>query len=99
MLMAAARLNLPSVFLYGGSILPGRLRDRALDVVSVFEAVGAHAVDALSDEELSLIEHNACPTEGSCAGMFTANTMASVGEALGMSLPGSAATGGRRSTS
>jgi dihydroxy-acid dehydratase len=89
MLMAAARLNLPSVFLYGGSILPGRLRDRALDIVSVFEAVGAHAVDALSDEELSLIEHNACPTEGSCAGMFTANTMASVAEAIGMSLPGS----------
>jgi dihydroxy-acid dehydratase len=90
MLMASARLNLPSVFLYGGSILPGRLHDRALDITSVFEAVGAHAVDALSDEELSMIEHNACPTEGSCAGMFTANTMASVGEALGMSLPGSA---------
>lgn len=89
MLMAAARLNLPSVFVYGGSILPGRLRDRALDITSVFEAVGANAVDALSDEELSLIEHNACPTEGSCAGMFTANTMASVAEALGMSLPGS----------
>ena len=90
MLMAAARLNLPAVFLYGGSILPGHLRDQALDVVSVFEAVGAHAVDALSDEELSLIEHRACPTEGSCAGMFTANTMASVAEAIGMSLPGSA---------
>jgi dihydroxy-acid dehydratase len=89
MLMAAARLNLPSVFVYGGSILPGRLRDQALDITSVFEAVGAHAVDALTDEELSLIEHNACPTEGSCAGMFTANTMASVAEALGMSLPGS----------
>jgi dihydroxy-acid dehydratase len=90
MLMAAARLNLPSVFVYAGSILPGRVRDRALDITSVFEAVGAHAVDALSDEELSLIEHNACPTEGSCAGMFTANTMASISEALGMSLPGSA---------
>jgi dihydroxy-acid dehydratase len=90
MLMAAARLNLPSVFLYGGSILPGRVRDRALDITSVFEAVGAHAVDALTDEELSLIEHNACPTEGSCAGMFTANTMASIAEALGMSLLGSA---------
>jgi dihydroxy-acid dehydratase len=89
MLMAAARLNLPSVFVYGGSILPGRVRDRAIDITSVFEAVGANAVDALSDEELSLIEHNACPTEGSCAGMFTANTMASVAEALGMSLPGS----------
>jgi len=90
MLMAAARVNLPSVFLYGGTILPGRLGDRALDVVSVFEAVGAHAVDALSDEELALIEQHACPTEGSCAGMFTANTMASVAEALGMSLPQSA---------
>ncbi len=90
MLMAAARVNLPSVFLYGGSILPGHLDDRALDVVSVFEAVGAHAVDALSDEELALIERHACPTEGSCAGMFTANTMASVAEALGMSLPQSA---------
>ncbi len=65
------------------------MRDRALDITSVFEAVGAHAVDALSDEELSLIEHNACPTEGSCAGMFTANTMASISEALGMALPGS----------
>ena len=90
MLMAAARLDLPAVFLYGGSILPGRLGDQALDVVSVFEAVGAHATGALSDAELSLIEHNACPTAGSCAGMFTANTMASVGEALGMSLLGSA---------
>ncbi len=79
MLMAAARINLPSVFLYGGSILPGRLRDRSLDVVSVFEAVGANAVDALSDEELKAIEMNVCPTIGSCAGMFTANTMASVG--------------------
>jgi dihydroxy-acid dehydratase len=99
MLMAAARLDLPSVFLYGGSILPGRLpadpargraEDVALDIVSVFEAVGAHAAGSLSAEELSLIEHNACPTAGSCAGMFTANTMASVSEALGMALPGSA---------
>jgi dihydroxy-acid dehydratase len=94
MLMAAARLNLPAVFLYGGSILPGKIPgrpdDQALDIVSVFEAVGAHATGSLSDEELSLIEHHACPTAGSCAGMFTANTMASVGEAIGMSLPGSA---------
>ncbi|MDP8937295.1 MAG: dihydroxy-acid dehydratase [Actinomycetota bacterium] len=89
MLMAAARLNVPSVFLYGGTILPGRLGDRALDIVSVFEAVGSHAAGRLSAEELALIERNACPTEGSCAGMFTANTMASVAEALGMSLPGS----------
>ena len=91
MLMAAARLDVPSVFLYGGSILPGRgAGGEALDIVSVFEAVGARAAGALTDEELSLIERNACPTEGSCAGMFTANTMASVGEALGMSLLGSA---------
>src|SRR4051794_30791808 len=90
MLMAAARLNLPSVFLYGGSILPGRgAKGEALDVVSVFEAVGARASGGLTDEELSLIERNACPTEGSCAGMFTANTMASVAEAMGMALPGS----------
>ena len=90
MLMAAARVNVPSVFLYGGSILPGRgKRGEALDIVSVFEAVGAHASGQLTDEELSLIERNACPTEGACAGMFTANTMASIAEALGMSLPGS----------
>ncbi|MGD0810868.1 MAG: dihydroxy-acid dehydratase, partial [Acidimicrobiales bacterium] len=92
MLMAAARLNLPSVFLYGGSILPGRgEHGEALDIVSVFEAVGAHAVGKLTDAELSLIEHRACPTEGSCAGMFMANTMASAAEALGMALPGSSA--------
>jgi len=96
MLMAAARLDLPSVFLYGGSILPGHIPGRiagssgdALDVVSVFEAVGARAAGKLSDEELKLIEQHACPSEGSCAGMFTANTMASVAEAIGMALPGS----------
>ena len=90
MLMAAARLNVPNVFLYGGSILPGEYHGDALDIVSVFEAVGANAVGSLSDDELRQIELRACPGEGSCAGMFTANTMASVGEALGMSLLGSA---------
>src|SRR4051812_21582815 len=91
MLMAAARLDVPSVFLYGGSILPGRgAKGEALDIVSVFEAVGARAAGGLTEEELSLIEHNACPTEGSCAGMFTAHTLASIAEALGMALPGSA---------
>jgi dihydroxy-acid dehydratase len=90
MLMAAGRLNLSTVFLYGGTILPGQLRGRALDIVSVFEAVGAHAAGDLSAEELALIERTACPTAGSCAGMFTANTMASVAEALGMALPGGA---------
>ncbi len=90
MLMAAARLNLPAVFLYGGTIMPGRgPHGEAIDIVSVFEAVGARAAGKLTDEELSLIEHHACPTEGSCAGMFTANTMASAAEALGMALPGS----------
>src|SRR5579862_4275225 len=69
MLMAAARVNLPSVFLYGGSILPGKgPRGEALDIVSVFEAVGARAAGALTDEELGLIERNACPTVGACAG-------------------------------
>jgi dihydroxy-acid dehydratase len=89
MLMAAARLNLPAVFLYGGSILPGHWKDQALDIVSVFEAVGACAAGTLTENELGEIERRACPTEGSCAGMFTANTMASVAEAIGMSLPGS----------
>ena len=90
MLMAAARLNLPSVFLYGGSILPGHYKDQALDIVSVFEAVGACAAGTITENELGEIERRACPTEGSCAGMFTANTMASVSEAIGMALPGSA---------
>ena len=89
MLMAAARMDLPAVFLYGGSIMPGYNNGVAIDIVSVFEAVGARATGALSDEELKLIETNACPTIGSCAGMFTANTMASAAEALGMALPGS----------
>jgi dihydroxy-acid dehydratase len=90
MMMASARLNLPSVFLYGGSILPGNCNGQVLDIVSVFEAVGAEATGAIDEAELEAIERNACPTEGSCAGMFTANTMAAVGEALGLSLPGSA---------
>ncbi len=90
MLMASARINVPSVFVYGGTILPGNCNGKALDIVSVFEAVGARGTGAISDDELDAIERNACPTEGSCAGMFTANTMASVAEAIGMSLPGSA---------
>ena len=90
MLMAAARTNVPSVFVYGGSILPGHHNGRTLDIVSVFEAVGARAAGTIDDAELDAIEKAACPTEGSCAGMFTANTMASIGEAIGMSLPGSA---------
>jgi len=88
--MAAARLNLPSAFLYGGSILPGHYKDQALDVVSVFEAVGACAAGTITENELGEIERRACPTEGSCAGMFTANTMSSIAEVIGMALPGSA---------
>jgi dihydroxy-acid dehydratase len=100
MLMAAARLDLASVFLYGGSILPGRLADgRIVTVQDVFEAVGARAAGRIDDEALDQVERLACPTEGSCGGMFTANTMASAAEALGMSLIGSAsapAPDGRR---
>ncbi|MGI9585096.1 MAG: dihydroxy-acid dehydratase [Acidimicrobiia bacterium] len=90
MLMAAARHNLPSVFLYGGSSLPGRVNGKDISIVDVFEGIGAHSEGAITDEELLTIEQNACPGAGSCAGMFTANTMASVGEAIGLSLPGSA---------
>ncbi|MGB3412667.1 MAG: dihydroxy-acid dehydratase [Microthrixaceae bacterium] len=90
MMMASARLNLPAVFLYGGSKLPGNYNGAVLDITSVFEAVGAYSTGAIDAEELDHIERNACPTVGACAGMFTANTMASIGEALGLSLPGSA---------
>jgi dihydroxy-acid dehydratase len=90
MMMAAARLNLPSVFMYAGTILPGYRNGTTLDIVKVFEAIGAHAAGTISDDDLLDIERKACPTEGACAGMFTANTMASIGEALGLSLPGSA---------
>jgi dihydroxy-acid dehydratase len=90
MMMAAARLNLPSVFVYGGTILPGRLHGETLDLVSVFEAVGAHGAGTIDDQRLLDIERNACPTKGSCAGMYTANTMASVAEALGLAQIGSA---------
>jgi len=89
MLMAAARLDLPSVFLYGGSSLPGHYAGRDISIVDVFEGIGAESEGRISIEELLEIERAACPGAGSCAGMFTANTMASVGEAIGMSLPGS----------
>ena len=90
MLMALARLDLPGVFLYGGASLPGRYRGRDISIVDVFEGVGAESEGRITAAELTEIERAACPGPGSCAGMFTANTMASVGEALGMSLPGSA---------
>ena len=90
MLMAAARLNLPSVFVYNGSILPGVHKGKNIDITTVFEAVGACAAGTMSREEVDDIERAACPGEGACGGMFTANTMSSIAEALGMSLPGSA---------
>ena len=91
MLMAAARLDLASVFLYAGTTLPGRLDDRDLTIIDVFEGVGACARGLITKDRLEEIERATCPGEGACAGMYTANTMASAAEALGMSLPGSAA--------
>jgi dihydroxy-acid dehydratase len=90
MLMAAARLDLASVFVYNGSILPGNHNGTSLDITSVFEAVGACALGTITEEELGQIERKACPGEGACGGMFTANTMSSIAEAIGMSLPGTA---------
>jgi dihydroxy-acid dehydratase len=90
MLMAAARLDLASVFLYGGTIMPGRVGDRDVTIQDAFEGVGACALGRITRDELDEIERAACPTEGSCGGMFTANTMAAAAEALGMALPGSA---------
>ncbi|MBN9563353.1 MAG: dihydroxy-acid dehydratase [Alphaproteobacteria bacterium] len=90
MMMAMLRLNVPSVFMYGGSILPGRFHDRDVTVVDVFEAVGQHAAGKMSDAELHELECVACPSAGACGGQFTANTMATVSEAMGLALPGSA---------
>ncbi|WP_421118942.1 dihydroxy-acid dehydratase [Aquihabitans daechungensis] len=90
MMMAAARLDLPMVFVYAGSTLPGEHNGQATDITTVFEAVGATAAGTMTEEELGQIERTACPGEGACGGMFTANTMSSIGEALGLSLPGSA---------
>jgi dihydroxy-acid dehydratase len=90
MLMAAARLNLPSVFVYNGSILPGVHKGKNIDITTVFEAVGACAAGTMTRGEVDEIERAACPGEGACGGMFTANTMSSIAEAIGMSLPGTA---------
>ncbi|TPG61001.1 dihydroxy-acid dehydratase [Roseomonas nepalensis] len=90
MMMAMLRLNVPSVFMYGGSILPGKFQGRDVTVVDVFEAVGQHAAGNMSDEDLHALECVACPSAGACGGQFTANTMATVSEAIGLALPGSA---------
>jgi len=88
--MAAARLNIPSIFLYGGTIMPGKFEGRDVTIQDVFEAVGSYAAGKMSLEQLNSLECSACPGEGSCAGLYTANTMASAVEALGLSLPGTA---------
>ncbi|MCH6590415.1 MAG: dihydroxy-acid dehydratase [Proteobacteria bacterium] len=90
LMMAMLRLNVPSVFLYGGSILPGRFRNRDVTVVDVFEAVGEHSAGKMDLATLHELEAVACPSAGSCGGQFTANTMACVSEAVGLALPGSA---------
>ncbi len=86
-MMALARMNIPGIFVYGGTIKPGHYQGRDLTIVSSFEAVGAHAAGKISDDELYEVERHACPGAGSCGGMYTANTMSSVIEAMGMSLP------------
>lgn len=88
-MIAMARLNIPAIFVYGGTIRPGRLNGEDLTIVSAFEAVGQHAAGRISDEELLAVERHACPGAGSCGGMYTANTMSAAFEAMGMSLPGS----------
>ncbi|MFB3054562.1 MAG: dihydroxy-acid dehydratase, partial [Alphaproteobacteria bacterium] len=90
MMMVMLRLNVPSVFMYGGTILPGRFKGRDVTVVDVFEGVGQHAAGKMSDADLHELEIVACPGSGSCGGQFTANTMACVSEAIGLALPGSA---------
>ncbi len=90
LMMSMVRLNVPSVFIYGGSILPGHFKGRDVTIVDVFEGVGAHAAGKMSDEDLHELECVACPSAGSCGGQFTANTMACVSEAIGLAVPGSA---------
>src|SRR5512147_531347 len=90
MMMAMVRLNVPSIFIYGGSILPGNFRGQQVTVQDMFEAVGKHSVGAMSDEDLDEIERVACPSAGACGAQFTANTMATVSEAIGLALPYSA---------
>lgn len=90
LMMAMVRLNVPSVFMYGGSILPGQFKGKTVTVQDVFEAVGAHAAGKFSEKDLEELEQHACPSAGSCGGQFTANTMACVSEAIGLALPGSA---------
>jgi dihydroxy-acid dehydratase len=90
MMMVMCRLNIPSIFIYGGSILPGTFKGRPVTIQDVFEAVGKYSVGDMSDDELEVLEQNACPSAGACGAQFTANTMATVSEAIGLALPYSA---------
>src|ERR1700759_709020 len=90
MMMAICRLNVPSVFIYGGSILPGTFKGQPVTVQDVFEAVGKYSVGAMNAADLDELEHQACPSAGACGAQFTANTMATVSEAIGLALPYSA---------
>ncbi len=90
MMMAMCRLNVPSIFIYGGSILPGTFKGRQVTIQDVFEAVGKHSVGEMSSADLDTLEQNACPSAGACGAQFTANTMATVSEAIGLALPYSA---------
>ena len=90
MMMAMCRLNVPSIFIYGGSILPGTFKGKPVTIQDVYEAVGKHSVGAMSDADLDVLEQNACPSAGACGAQFTANTMATVSEAIGLALPYSA---------
>jgi dihydroxy-acid dehydratase len=90
MMMAMCRLNVPSIFIYGGSILPGTFKGRPVTIQDVFEAVGKHSVGQMTDGDLDTLEQNACPSAGACGAQFTANTMATVSEAIGLALPYSA---------
>ena len=90
MMMAMCRLNVPSIFIYGGSILPGTFKGKPVTIQDVYEAVGKHSIGAMSDDDLELLEQNACPSAGACGAQFTANTMATVSEAIGLALPYSA---------
>src|SRR5579864_5838291 len=90
MMMAMCRLNVPSIYIYGGSILPGKFKGKEVTIQDVYEAVGKHSVGQMSDEDLQILEENACPSAGACGAQFTANTMATVSEAIGLALPYSA---------
>ena len=82
--MAMCRLNVPAIFIYGGSILPGTFKGRPVTIQDVYEAVGKHSIGSMSDADLDTLEQNACPSAGACGAQFTANTMATVSEAMGL---------------